>query len=331
MTPEPASPKRLAASAAKAGPKPRIGITCGDPAGIGPEIALKAVADSRVADACEPILYGPSPSAGGGAFAPGRPTAESGRAAYDAIVQASADAMHGTIAGIATAPISKEAFALAGLPWRGHTELLQHLTGAPRVAMLFHADQLTVTLATIHVPISEVSRELTPRRLQDAIELTAEWLPGIGVDRPRIAVAGLNPHAGEAGLIGSEDRDVIAPVVAACRARGLDVTGPLPADSLFARWQAADQRRWTQSRSGSPSVASFDAVVACYHDQGLIPVKLLGFGRAVNVTLGLPIVRTSVDHGTAYDIAGRGMADHSSLVEAILLAARLARSRSAVP
>jgi 4-hydroxythreonine-4-phosphate dehydrogenase len=293
-------------------PKPRIGITCGDPAGIGPEIALKAVGDSRVADACEPILYGPSSSAGG-AFAPGRPTAESGRAAYDAIVRASADAMQGTIAGIATAPISKEAFALAGLPWRGHTELLQHLTGAPRVAMLFHADPLTVTLATIHVPISEVSRALTPARLQDAIELTAEWMPRIGVDRPRIAVAGLNPHAGEAGLIGTEDRDVIAPVVAACRARGLDVTGPLPADSLFAR-----------IRSGSPSVASFDAVVACYHDQGLIPVKLLGLGRAVNVTLGLPIVRTSVDHGTAYDIAGRGHADHSSLVEAILLAARLA-------
>ncbi len=304
-------------------PKPRIGITCGDPAGIGPEIALKAVGDSRVADACEPILYGPSSSAGG-AFALGRPTAESGRAAYDAIVRASADAMQGTIAGIATAPISKEAFALAGLPWRGHTELLQHLTSAPRVAMLFHADPLTVTLATIHVPISEVSRALTPARLQDAIELTAEWIPRIGVDRPRIAVAGLNPHAGEAGLIGTEDRDVIAPVVAACRARGLDVTGPLPADSLFARWQAADQRRGTQIRSGSPSVASFDAVVACYHDQGLIPVKLLGFGRAVNVTLGLPIVRTSVDHGTAYDIAGRGHADHSSLVEAILLAARLA-------
>ncbi len=331
MTPEPAEPsldsardgpelaegpKRLAASAAKAGPKPRIGITCGDPAGIGPEIAIKAVADPRVADACEPILYGPSPSAGGGAFALGRPTAESGRAAYDAIVQASADAMQGTIAGIATAPISKEGFALAGLPWRGHTELLQHLTGAARVAMLFHADPLTVTLATIHVPISEVSRELTPRRLQDAIELTAEWLPGIGVDRPRIAVAGLNPHAGEAGLIGTEDRDVIAPVVAACRAGGLDVTGPLPADSLFARWN--EHRR-------------FDAVVACYHDQGLIPVKLLGFGRAVNVTLGLPIVRTSVDHGTAYDIAGRGTADHSSLVEAILLAARLTRGARLQP
>jgi 4-hydroxythreonine-4-phosphate dehydrogenase len=242
--------------------------------------------------------------------------------------------MRGAIAGIATAPISKEAFALAGLEWRGHTELLQHLTGAPRVAMLFHTESLIVTLATIHVPLSEVPRALTPARLQDAIELTAEWLPGIGVSRARIAVAGLNPHAGEAGLIGTEDRDLIAPVVAACRERGLDVTGPLPADSLFARavgdrWrQASGSDRWRQA-SGSdrwrqPSGwPSFDAIIACYHDQGLIPVKLVGCGRAVNVTLGLPIVRTSVDHGTAYDIAGQGTADHSSLVEAILLAARL--------
>jgi 4-hydroxythreonine-4-phosphate dehydrogenase len=299
-------------------PKPRIGITCGDPAGIGPEIAEKALRDPRVTAACEPVLYGPSATAAG-RFPSGRPTAESGRAAYDAIVQASADAARGAIAGIATAPISKEAFALAGLPWRGHTELLQHLTGAPRVAMLFHTDALTVTLATIHVPISEVPKALTPARLRDAIELTADWMPRIGVDRPRIAVAGLNPHAGEAGLIGTEDRDVIQPVVAACRERGLDVSGPIPADTLFAR--AA--RRTPREPSGPPPSPGFDAVVACYHDQGLIPVKLLGFGRAVNVTLGLPIVRTSVDHGTAYDIAGRGVADHSSLVEAILLAARL--------
>jgi 4-hydroxythreonine-4-phosphate dehydrogenase len=240
----------------------------------------------------------------------GRPTAESGRAAYEAIVQAVGDVKAGRLQAIATGPISKEAFALAGLKWRGHTELLQDLTGARRVAMLFHTDALKVTLATIHVPLAEVPHALTPDRLRDAIELTAEWLPRIGIGRPRLAVAGLNPHAGEAGLIGTEDRDVIAPVVRACQARGIDVTGPLPADSLFARWHEP----------------RFDAAIACYHDQGLIPVKLLGQGRSVNVTLGLPIVRTSVDHGTAYDIAGRGVADHSSLVEAILLAARLTRS-----
>jgi 4-hydroxythreonine-4-phosphate dehydrogenase len=301
------------------GLRPQIGITCGDPAGIGPEIARRAAADARVTAACEPVLYGPSTDDELRPFQLGRPTAESGRAAYEAIVKASADAARGTIGGIATAPISKEAFALAGLPWRGHTELLQHLTGAPRVAMLFHTEALTVTLATIHVPIAEVPRALTPARLQDAIELTAGWMPLVGITRPRIAVAGLNPHAGEAGLIGTEDRDIIAPVVAACQARGIDVAGPFPADSLFARWY--------EPSGSSSNRRRFDAAVACYHDQGLIPVKLLGLGRAVNVTLGLPIVRTSVDHGTAYDIAGRGEADHSSLVEAILLAARLACAR----
>jgi 4-hydroxythreonine-4-phosphate dehydrogenase len=286
--------------------KPRVGITVGDPAGIGPEIAGKAAADPRVTAACETVVYGPTRDEQR-AFAPGRPTAETGRAAHDAIVRAVADARQGRIAAIATAPMSKAALALAGLPWRGHTELLQHLTGAPRVAMLFHTDTLKVTLATIHVPLAEVSRALTPARLRDAIELTAEWLPRVGVARPRLAVAGLNPHAGEHGVIGTEDRDVIAPVVAESRARGLDVEGPFPADTLFVR----------------AARGAFDAVIACYHDQGLIPVKLLAFGRAVNVTLGLPIVRTSVDHGTAFDIAGRGEADASSLVEAVLLAVRL--------
>ena len=296
------------------GPRPRIGITCGDPAGIGPEVACKSASDDRVTSVCEPVLYGPSSPDALRAFAPGRPSAESGRAACEAIVQAVTDVQQGRLHAIATGPVSKEAFALAGLKWRGHTELLQDLTAAPRVAMLFHTDALKVTLATIHVPLAEVPRALTPERLRDAIELTAEWLPRIGIMRPRLAVAGLNPHAGEAGLIGTEDRDVIAPVVRACQARGIDVTGPLPADSLFARWHEA---------FGSSKGSRFDAAIACYHDQGLIPVKLLGQGRSVNVTLGLPIVRTSVDHGTAYDIAGRGVADHSSLVEAILLAARL--------
>jgi 4-hydroxythreonine-4-phosphate dehydrogenase len=316
QAPEPASPKRLASekSAAKAGPKPRIGITCGDPAGIGPEIACKSASDDRVTSVCEPVLYGPSSPDALRTFAPGRPSAESGRAAYDSIVKAVGDVKAGRLQAIATGPISKEAFALAGLTWPGNTELLQHLTGAGRVAMLFHTDALKVTLATIHVPLVDVPRALTPDRLRDAIELTAEWLPRIGIARPRLAVSGLNPHAGEAGLIGTEDRDVIAPVVRACQARGIDVTGPLPADSLFGRWCEP---------AGSSHRSRFDAAIACYHDQGLIPVKLLGRGRSVNVTLGLPIVRTSVDHGTAYDIAGKGVADHSSLVEAILLAARL--------
>jgi 4-hydroxythreonine-4-phosphate dehydrogenase len=203
--------------------------------------------------------------------------------------------------------VNKAAFAAAGLPWKGHTDLLAHLTGAPRVAMMFHADVLRVVLATVHVPLRDVPALLTRDLLEGVIDLTASSLPRFGVSVPRLALAGLNPHAGEEGLIGTEDRDVLAPAVAACRGRGIDVAGPFPADTVFVRAVKGE----------------FDAVVACYHDQGLIPVKMAAFGRAVNVTLGLPIVRTSVDHGTAFDIAGRGVADPSSLVEAIKLAARL--------
>jgi 4-hydroxythreonine-4-phosphate dehydrogenase len=288
--------------------KPRVGITVGDPAGIGPEIARKAAADPRVLDVCEPVLYGPAED--DHAFPIGRISASAGQAAYDAILKAVSDARHGDIAAIATAPINKEAFAAARLPWRGHTELLAHLTGARRVAMMFHADVLRVVLATIHIPLAEVPRALTRESLEDTIELTASELPRFGWPSPRLALAGLNPHAGEHGLMGLEEDAVMIPAVEASRARGIQIDGPLPADTVFVRAMRGD----------------FDAVIACYHDQGLIPVKLVAFGRAVNVTLGLPIIRTSVDHGTAFDIAGRGVADPSSLVHAVLLAAQLATS-----
>lgn len=291
--------------------RPRVGITVGDPAGIGPEIAEKAAADASVQAACEIVLYGPVGEAAR-RFAPGVLSADAGRAAFEAIVAAVEDARAGRLDAIATGPVNKAAFALAGLPWKGHTDLLAHLCGAPRVAMLFHSERLRVVLATVHVPLAEVPRALTPARLTDTIALAAEWLPWFGYPRARLAVAGLNPHAGEAGLIGLEDREVIAPVVEALRARGLDIAGPFPADTIFAR-----------AASGE-----FDAVVACYHDQGLIPIKLLAPRAAVNVTLGLPIVRTSVDHGTAFDIAGRGVADPASLVAAVHLACRLAQARS---
>ncbi|HWK08512.1 MAG TPA: 4-hydroxythreonine-4-phosphate dehydrogenase PdxA, partial [Vicinamibacterales bacterium] len=248
-----------------------------------------------------------------GTFVTGAVSAQSGRAAYEAIVRAVEDAQAGTIDGIATAPVNKQAFALAGLPWKGHTDLLAHLTNTARVAMLFYSEQLRVVLATIHVPLAEVPRLLTRDVADFTIDITARELPRFGHARPRIAFAGLNPHAGEHGVIGVEDDEVLAPAVADARGRGIDVTGPWPGDTVFAR----------------ASRGEFDAVIACYHDQGLIPVKLLAFGRAVNVTLGLPIVRTSVDHGTAFDIAGRGIADPSSLVEAILLAARLAARQAA--
>ncbi|HXW04739.1 MAG TPA: 4-hydroxythreonine-4-phosphate dehydrogenase PdxA [Vicinamibacterales bacterium] len=295
--------------------RPRIGITVGDPSGIGPEIALRAAADARVLDVCEPVLYGPCSAEALAAFPAGAVSAASARAAFEAIRAAVGDAQSGAVSAIATAPINKAAFHEAGLPWPGHTELLAELTGATRVAMLFHSDAVRVVLATVHVPFADVPRLLTTARLVDVIELAAEALPAFGYPAPRLALAGLNPHAGEDGLLGTEDRDSLAPAAAAARGRGIRVEGPLPADTVFVR----------------ASRGEFDAVIACYHDQGLIPVKLLAFGRAVNVTLGLPIVRTSVDHGTAFDIARRGVADPSSLIEAVLLAARLSASAPAVP
>ncbi len=291
---------------------PRIGSTVGDPAGIGPEIARKAATDPAVTSTCRVVLYGPSTDEDLRHFELGKVSSAAGRAAYDAIVQAAADAQAGRIDAIATAPINKEAFAAAGLPWRGHTDLLAHLTGAPQVAMMFYAESLRVVLATVHIPLAEVPRALTRDTLEGIVTLAARELPRFGIPRPRLALAGLNPHAGEHGVIGREDDDVLAPAVAACRARGVQIEGPFPADTVFVRAMRGE----------------FDAVVACYHDQGLIPVKLVAFGRAVNVTLGLPIVRTSVDHGTAFDIAGRGVADPSSLVEAIKLAAKLAAQRA---
>ena len=289
--------------------KPRIAITAGDPAGIGPEVAAKAAADPRVRAACEPIIYGPS---AGGSYAPGALSAAAGRAAYDVIVRAVADARHGDVAAIATAPVNKEAFRLAGLEWSGHTDLLAHLTGAGHVAMMFYSDALRVVLATVHIPLAEVPRALTRASLEATIDLTARELPRFGIARPRIAVAGLNPHAGEHGLFGREEEIAIAPAIEASRGRGVDVSGPYPGDTVFVRARRGD----------------FDVVVACYHDQGLIPVKLVAFGQAVNVTLGLPIIRTSVDHGTAFDIAGRGVADPQSMISAVLLAARLAVGQS---
>ena len=287
--------------------RPRIGVTVGDPAGIGPEIARKAAADPDLSALCDIVLYGPSTVEQVSAFERGRVSAAAGRAAYDAIVEAVSDAQAGLIDAVATAPINKEAFADAGLPWRGHTALLAHLTGATRVAMMFNSEALRVVLATVHIPLADVPKALTREVVEGVIALAASELPRFGVAVPRLAVAGLNPHAGEHGLFGPEDDEVLSPAVRACRGRGITVDGPFPGDTVFVRAMRGE----------------FDAVIACYHDQGLIPIKLVAFGQAVNVTLGLPIVRTSVDHGTAFDIAGRGIADPSSLIGAIKLAARL--------
>jgi 4-hydroxythreonine-4-phosphate dehydrogenase len=289
-------------------PLPRIAITAGDPAGIGPEIARKAMADSRVLDVCEPLYYGSLQ-----AFAPGVLSAGAGQAAYETIVRAVRDTLAGGIHGIATAPINKEALALAGVPWRGHTEMLASLTNASNVAMMFWSDRLRVVLATIHIPLASVPAALTIDLVSGVIELTNRELPRFGIARPRLALAGLNPHAGEHGILGREEIDVLEPAVARCMKAGVDIAGPFPGDTIFLRAMRGE----------------FDAVIACYHDQGLIPIKMAAFGEAVNVTLGLPIIRTSVDHGTAFDIAGKDVADPESMVQAVLLAAKLAGTHRA--
>ena len=284
---------------------PRIALTVGDPAGIGPEIVAKAAADAAVRAMCEPVVFAP-PAIDG--MRVGEVSAAAGRAAYDTLIRAVDAATRGDVDAIATAPINKLAFAEAGLHWKGHTDLLAHLCGVERVAMMFHSPKLKVVLATVHVPLSAVPALITRDHIDGILALTAKSLPRFGIKAPRIALAGLNPHAGEAGVLGSEDDEVLAPSVAAARALGIDAHGPFPADTVFVR----------------ASRGEFDCVVACYHDQGLIPVKLLSFGEAVNVTLGLPIIRTSVDHGTAFDIAGKGVADAGSMIAAVKLAAVLA-------
>lgn len=291
---------------------PVIAVTAGDPSGIGPEIARRAIRDPRIVALCRPIIFGPHTSDELAAFPAGRVSADSGRAAYEAIVAATREAMDGRADAIVTAPINKAALAAAGFPWRGHTDLLAHLCGVSDVAMMFWSERLRVVLATVHIPLAEVPQALTRERLLAVLRLTARSLPDFGFASPRLGVAGLNPHAGEGGLLGREEEQVLAPAVADARAEGIDAAGPFAADTVFVRAARGE----------------FEAVVAAYHDQGLIPVKLLAFGRAVNVTLGLPIIRTSVDHGTAFDIARQGKADEGSLVEALRLAARLAARKT---
>jgi 4-hydroxythreonine-4-phosphate dehydrogenase len=235
-------------------------------------------------------------------------SADAGRSAIKAVEAGARLCLQKKLDAMATAPINKEALKLAGSLFPGHTEMLAALTGADSSLMCFVAGGLRVFLLTIHTSLRDAIRLITRERVRDAIILADRELRRFGVERPRIAVAGLNPHAGEHGLFGSEEINEIEPAVNECRTEhGIDVSGPFPADTLFVR-----------AASGE-----FDAVAACYHDQGLIAVKCLAFGKAVNVTLGLPIIRASVDHGTAYTIAGRNVADPSSMIEAIKLAARL--------
>ena len=239
---------------------------------------------------------------------PGRVRADAARAAYAYILAATAAALNRRLDAIVTAPISKEAFHLAGIREPGHTELLARLTGTRRYAMMLFGDQIRVVLATRHLPLRKVADALTADAVVEAIELLARALPWMGFPRARIGVCGLNPHAGDGGALGDEEQTVIAPALARCRKRGWNVSGPIPADAIFHQHLAG----------------KYDAVVAMYHDQGLAPMKMLSFDSGVNLTLGLPIVRTSPDHGTAFDLAGKNKANPASMRAALDWAARLA-------
>ena len=332
--------------------RPRVGITMGDPAGIGAEVVLKAVVETNVRTACIPVIIGDGGrlkfTAGAvglqsvfelvryredmshdklqartnaplvcdldniaSDIAFGIESAEAGRASAQYIAAGVAMCASGTLDAMATAPINKRSWHLAGINFPGHTEYLAHLTGANEHAMAFIAGNLRIVLLSTHVALVDALRLVKRERIRRTIELTHRELQKLGIARPRIVVAALNPHGGEGGLFGYEEATEILPAIEDCaRAEGINVTGPASADTIFLR----------------ASRGEFDAVVALYHDQAMIPVKCLSFGEAVNVTLGLPFIRTSVDHGTAFDIAGRGIAEHSSMVAAILLAAELAKS-----
>lgn len=311
---------------------PRLGLTVGDPAGIGPEIVLKALG-SPGRPRADWAVYGPGdvlaacarrlglawPAPGvalvdvgpAGEVALGRTSAAGGRAAAAAVLAAARDAMAGHLAGLVTAPLNKESLAAAGHPWPGHTEMLAEAAGAGDVAMMFVGGKLRVALVTIHRSLRSVPDAITAAEVARVVRLVHRELPRLGAPSRRIALCALNPHAGEGGMFGREEIEVLAPVAAELRAEGIDLAGPLPADSLFAR----------------AARGAFDAVIAQYHDQGLIPVKLAAFGEAVNVTLGLPFVRTSVDHGTGFDIVEQGTADPGSLLAAMALAVTLAAAR----
>ncbi|MBI3357199.1 MAG: 4-hydroxythreonine-4-phosphate dehydrogenase PdxA [Nitrospirae bacterium] len=329
--------------------RPLLGITMGDPAGIGPEVIAKAVAGRVLQKVCRPIVIGSFPvmertiralklklkavRADGhetlpvrekivavldpletplGKFTPGIAAVETGAASVAFIKKGVELAQIGCIDGIVTAPINKEAINMAGCHYPGHTELLADLTQAKESGMMIVGGPLRIMFVTTHVAIKDLSSQLTQTKIEKGIRLAHLALTQLyGIKNPKIGVAALNPHAGEHGLFGDEEVRVILPAARAAQAQGILASDPLPADTLF----------------GKAVKGQYDGIVAMYHDQGLIPLKLVAFGTCVNLTVGLPIIRTSVDHGTAFDIVGKGIADSGSLLEAVKLAARLVTRR----
>lgn len=312
--------------------KKRIAITMGDPAGIGPEIIVKAFAEEDIYKICNPIVVGDKAiikeaiKITGMDFDPdnievlnlneiknpsklpkSQPSEDSGRASFSYIRKAVELYRLGIIEAIVTCPISKTALRMAGLPWTGHTDMLAELTETENYAMAFYSESLKVILVTIHVPLKEVPYLIKKEKVINSIFFAKKACDMLQIETPRIAVCGLNPHAGENGLMGREEIEEISPAVNEAKALGINVSGPYPADSIFYRAHKEE----------------FDMVVAMYHDQALAPFKLIAFDKGVNFTVGLPFIRTSPDHGTAYDIAWQGKANPSSLLEAIKLAARM--------
>lgn len=307
----------------------------GDPGGVGPELCIKAVADQRVLNSCNPIIYGdldlltrvagkcgltmPNHSVikdhkacSANAIEPGKIRKDCGAAAYTYIESAVRDTLAGRTAAIATAPIHKEALKLAGITEPGHTEILARLTNTKHFCMVMASDEIIVALATIHISIADVPRKLKTENITQAINLTAKLLSFKDIPKPRITVCGLNPHAGEHGMFGDEEERIILPAIKAAETNGISITGPIPPDTAF----VLDTLKQT------------DAYIVMYHDQGLIPFKMIAFDKGVNITLGLPIVRTSADHGTAFDIAWQSKASPESLIQSILWAAKLASFKS---
>ncbi len=338
------------------GERPTIGITLGDPFGIGPEVVIKALADRALRRSARFVLYGQNAVLAWTAeqlrlepfwfrvsirsdrasepivndvvvldydhheiepMAAPHSTRHGGAVSKACVEDAITDAMRPpsdcrAINAIVTGPISKESWAMAGFRWPGHTELLAARTRAPRHAMMFVSPRLRVALATTHIPLMDVRNVLTIGKVFDPIELGHHFCRNLGIEHPAIAVTGLNPHAGEGGLFGDEEERIIAPAIAMAREQRINATGPYPGDTIFI----------------DAAAGKYDLVVAMYHDQGLIPVKLLGWDKAVNVTVGLPIIRTSPDHGTAFNIAGHARASEGSMRSAIELAMALARRRT---
>ena len=292
-------------------------VTAGEPAGVGPELCnalldspfandLVVIGDRRQLDERLAVIDTPFPVD----VVPGKPDSANAETLLNGLRAAADGCLAGDYAGMVTAPLAKSVIADSGVAFTGHTEFLAELTGAPHPVMLLVAGDLRVALASTHLPLRDVPDYLTPAIIERVLKILDHDLrEKFGISQPEIIVCGLNPHAGEGGHLGSEDNDVITPTLEALRADGLRLRGPMPADTAF-----------------TPAAGNKDAVLAMYHDQGLPVLKYAGFGHAVNVTLGLPIIRTSVDHGTAFDIAGTGTADPGSLLAAVELAARMAQS-----